>query len=188
MESATAVCCDERLPAVDLLELLSSLVAQSLVMVDFERGAARYHMLEATRQYALERLEQDGRAPIAQRHALAFLRLAERLDRDWYGAPERPWFREAEAEVDNFRTALAWSLGERHDVRSGALLAASLARVWYAIAPVEGRRWVRLAIDCCEEETPPGVLARLLHCRRAALWCAWRVQSLSFGGEASLGV
>jgi predicted ATPase/DNA-binding XRE family transcriptional regulator len=161
-ESASAVCCDERLPAVDLLELLSSLVAQSLIAVDFKRESSRYYLLEATRQYALEKLEENGeRAAVAQRHMVAFLQLAERLDRDWYDAPERSWFRDAEAEVDNFRTALGWSLAERRDLRSGRMLAAALGRVWYSIAPVEGRRWVRLAIDCSGDETPPEVLARL---------------------------
>jgi predicted ATPase/transcriptional regulator with XRE-family HTH domain len=162
LESASAVCCDERLAAGDLLELLSLLVAQSLITVDFEGGNARYHFLEATRQYALEKLEQHGeRAAIAQQHSVAFLRVAERFDRDWYDAPERSWFREAEAEVDNFRTALGWSLAERRDLGSGRVLAAALARVWYSIAPVEGRRWVRLAIDCSDDETPLDVLARL---------------------------
>ncbi|MGA9945053.1 MAG: hypothetical protein WBP75_08435, partial [Candidatus Cybelea sp.] len=162
LESASAVCCDERLPPGDLLELLSSLVAQSLIAVDFECENSRYHLLEATRQYALEKLEQNGeRAGVAQRHLVAFLHVAARLDRDWYDAAERSWFRDAEAEVDNFRTALAWSLAERRDLRSGRALAAALTHVWYSIAPVEGRRWVRLAIDCSDDETPPEVLARL---------------------------
>ncbi|MBV9718708.1 MAG: helix-turn-helix domain-containing protein [Candidatus Eremiobacteraeota bacterium] len=169
LESATAVCGDESLPAVQALELLSSLVAQSLVTVDFERGAARYDLLEATRQYALEKLEGDEREQIAQHHALAFLQLAERLDRDWYTAAERPWFRDAEMEVDNFRTALRWSLAERKDVPLGRALAAALARVWYSIAPAEGRRWVRAAIDSCDESTPASIRARL--CVADALLC-----------------
>jgi predicted ATPase/transcriptional regulator with XRE-family HTH domain len=161
LESAIAVCCDERLAADGLLDLMSLLVAQSLVAVDFEHGNSRYHLLEATRQYALEELEQHGRrTAIARQHALAFLGLAERFDRDWYDAPERSWFQEAEAEVDNFRMALHWSLSERHDLASGRVLAAALARVWYSIAPVEGRRWVRVAIDCSNDETP-NVLAPL---------------------------
>ncbi|MFY9666149.1 MAG: helix-turn-helix domain-containing protein [Candidatus Cybelea sp.] len=162
LESASAVCCDERLPAADLLELFSSLVAQSLIAVDSERENLRYHLLEATRQYALEKLEENGeRAALSQRHLVAFLQVAERLDRDWYDAPERSWFRDAEAEVDNFRTALTWSLAKRRDLCSGRALAAALTHVWYSIAPVEGRRWVRLAIDCSDDETPPEVLARL---------------------------
>ncbi|MBV8531393.1 MAG: helix-turn-helix domain-containing protein, partial [Candidatus Eremiobacteraeota bacterium] len=162
LESASAVCCDERLPAADLLALLSSLVAQSLIAVDFDRGDARYHLLEATRQYALQELEQHGeRTALAERHLVAFLRVAERLDREWYDAPEPSWFRDAEAEVDNFRTALGWSLAERRDLRAGGVLAAALARVWYSIAPVEGRRWVRLAIDSSDNETAHDLRARL---------------------------
>jgi predicted ATPase/DNA-binding XRE family transcriptional regulator len=162
LESATAVCSDENLPREDVLEVLSSLITQSLVMADFARGDARYYLLEATRQYTLEKLAQrGGRQALAHRHALAFLDVAERLDRDWYTARERSWFREAYAEIDNFRTALRWSLAERNDLRTGRLLAAAVARVLYSMSPVEGRRWVRVAIDASDEETPADVLARL---------------------------
>ena len=162
LDTATTVCADENIPRQDVLESLSSLVAQSLVMVDFAHGSARYHLLEATRQYALEKLAKRGeRHALAHRHALALLQVAVRLDRDWYGAPERSWFREAEAELDNFRAALVWSLGERSDLRSGCLLAGALARLWYSLSPVEGRRWVRLAIDSITEKTRADELAHL---------------------------
>ena len=113
----------ENIPrARDVLESLSSLVAQSLVVVDFANGGARYHLLEATRQYALENLfgaagrtSRGGASP----HAIALLQVAVRLDRDWYVAPERAPGGEGEAEaaVDNYRAALFWSLGERGDLR-----------------------------------------------------------------------
>ncbi len=162
LETATTVCADENILRQDVLELLSSLIAQSLVVVDFAHGSTRYHLLEATRQYALEKLAKRGeRQELAHRHALALLQVAVRLDRDWYGAPERSWFREAEAELDDFRAALGWSLAERCDLRSGCLLAGALARVWYSLSPVEGRRWVRLAIDSITEETRADELAQL---------------------------
>jgi predicted ATPase len=159
LESAGEVCCDEQLLPVALLDMLSALAAQSLIAVDIERGEARYHVLEATRQYALEKLEQHGeRARIEQRHASAFVRRAERLHRDWYDAPERTWFRQAEEEVGNFRAALNWSLAEGHDAGAGSVLAAALARVWYSIAPVEGQRWVRLALASSDDPAPHALL------------------------------
>ena len=162
LETASEVCSDDSLPPEDILELLSALITQSLVMVDFERGEARYHMLEATRQYAMERLAKRGeRQALAHKHTLALLRVAQRLDRDWFDAHERSWYREAEAELDNWRVALGWSLAERNDLQSARLLAGALARVWYSISPVEGRRWVRLAIEATDETTPGGVLAQL---------------------------
>lgn len=162
LETATAVCADETIAQQDILELLSSLIAQSLVMVDFAHGSTRYHLLEATRQYALEKLAKRGeRQTLAGRHARALVQVVMRLDRDWYGAAERSWFREAEAELDNFRAALGWSLGEGNDLSSGRLLAGALTRLRYSISPVEGRRWVRLAIDSITEETPVDEVAQL---------------------------
>ena len=129
LEAAAAVCADETLLSGDVLNLFSSLIAQSLLVADFAHGDARYYLLEATRQYALEKLIERGDQPsLALRHARAFLSTAERLDRDWYGAYERSWFREAEAELDNFRRALEWSLTEEGDVPTGCALAGSLAR------------------------------------------------------------
>jgi predicted ATPase len=162
LEMAKTVCGDDVLPQQDVLESLSSLVAQSLVAVEFAHGGARYHLLEATRQYALEKMEQRGeRDTLAKRHARAFLDAAVRLDRDWYDAPERLWFREAEAELDNFRTALGWALGNRCDLRAGCLLAGALARLWYSLSPVEGRRWVSLALDSVTGKTQADELAQL---------------------------
>jgi predicted ATPase len=162
LETATMVCADDRLAGDEVLEPLSSLVAQSLVLVDFSRGDARYHMLEATRQYGLERLVERGDRPmISQRHAISCLRLAQRLDAQWYRADERAWFREAAIELDNCRAALEWSLVERQDVETGGRLAASLARVWYSSAPVEGRNWVRLALSSLRPDAAPCVRAQL---------------------------
>jgi predicted ATPase/DNA-binding XRE family transcriptional regulator len=162
LQTATTVCTDEAVRPQDILESLSSLVGQSLVMTNFVRGTTRYHLLETTRQYALEKLEERGeRHTLGHRHTLALLEVAVRLDRDWYGASERSWFREAEAELDNFRAALTWSLEERSDLRSGCLLAGALARVWYSLSPIEGRRWVRLAIDSITEKTRADELAQL---------------------------
>lgn len=162
LETATAVCADAHLPQDDVLELLASLITQSLVTAEFSGGDARYHFLEVTRQYALERLTERGeREALAWRHAQICLLVAERLDRDWYTALDRAWFQEAEAELDDCRVALAWSLAEGHDVQTGRQLASVLARVWYSLSPVEGRRWVRLATESVDGATPATVIARL---------------------------
>jgi predicted ATPase/transcriptional regulator with XRE-family HTH domain len=167
LEVATSVCADGEIVPDDVLELLSLLIAQSLVISDFTKGDARYHMLEATRQYAFEKLAERGeRETIAYRHAESCVRVAERLDRDWYDADERLWFRVATTELDNFRAALNWSLTEKRDAAIGCALAGALARVWYLLAPVEGRNWVRLALATSAEGTPQ---ASSLHLAEAEL-------------------
>ena len=162
LESVTDVCSDAALPREDVLELLTSLVTRSLVTVDFSSGEARYQLLECTRQYGLEQLGAHGeRETLANRHARAFLARAQRLDADWYRANEREWFREAVTELDDYRAALQWSLVEKHDLSIGRGLAGALARVWYSLSPVEGRRWVRAAIEATDERTPVGVVVQL---------------------------
>lgn len=162
LETATAVCADQDLPVDEVLESLSTLIAQSLVAADFSFENARYQLLEVTRQYALERaVERGERAVLAGRHAVAFLEVAKRLDRDWSAAHERTWFEEAAAELDNFRQALKWSLAARHDLETGRVLAAALARIWYSLSPLEGRRWVRAAIESIDAQTPAAIVADL---------------------------
>ena len=139
LETATAVCSDDTIPAHEVLGLLSSLIGQSLVTVEFAHDSARYHLLDATRRYALEKLASRGAGEALRvRHALALLAVAERLDREWYDASERAWFREAEDELDNFRAALGWSLDARNDLRTGSALAGALARLWYSLFPRKG--------------------------------------------------
>ncbi len=163
LDTAAAACSGEELPEGDVLQQLSALIAQSLVATDFSHGEARYHVLEITRQYAREHLvERGGEPELARRHARAYLAVAQRLDRDWYTARERTWFQEAEAELDNFRSALSWALGERNDVETGLLLAAALARVWYSLSPLEGRRWVRVAAESVPEHQSAPVRGALL--------------------------
>lgn len=162
LDTATAICSEGTVTENDVLETLTALIAQSLVGTDFAHGVARYHLLEVTRQYARERIAQRGEVEtLSRRHAQTFLGVAKRLDAEWYTANEKAWFHEAEAELDNFRIALAWSLGERHDVENGRTLAAALTRVWYSLSPVEGRRWVRLALESVDDKTSPATLGEL---------------------------
>jgi len=94
---AEAVAVDARLPADRMLDVLGSLVEHSLVQVIQEAATSRYRLLEAVRQYALERLEQTGELAAARdRHLAAVLALAER-QRDEVGGPRMA---EAIATID----------------------------------------------------------------------------------------
>jgi len=162
LDTATFVCAGGDVADDDVFELLSSLIAQSMVMAEFSRGEARYHMLEATRQFALEKLTQRGeREIVAQRQARSSLQVAERLDRGWHESDERRWFNDAAVDLDNCRAALEWTLVEKQDVPMGCRIAGTLERVWYSLAPVEGRNWVRLAMSSLDLDAEPAV-ARLL--------------------------
>jgi predicted ATPase/DNA-binding CsgD family transcriptional regulator len=77
LEACEAVCADGDLEQSAVLDLVTSLVDKSLLLVD-EQREVRFGMLETIRQYALERLtEAEELVSLQDRHANAYLVLAE---------------------------------------------------------------------------------------------------------------
>ena len=138
----------------DILGLLSGLVDKSLVVAEASQGvetlhatSLRYRMLEPIRQYAREKLEQSGEGEeVRHRHARFFLALSEEDEPRLRGPEDREWFERLEAEHDNLRTALSWSL-ERGEAELGLKLAGALRMFWEAHGHAgEGRRWLEAAL------------------------------------------
>ncbi len=145
-----------------VLDLLSSLVDKSLVQAESLEGSTRYRLLESTRQYAFEKLTAAGdHESVAQAHVHAFLALAERLDLLYDTTADREWIAQAQPEMENWRAALEWSLGSRHDIGLGQRLVGTMHSIWLYLATSEGRRWVRAALATADDATPACVIASL---------------------------
>lgn len=159
---AAAVCGDDGLDEIAMLNLLSSLVDKSLVQTRPRAGAARYRLLESTREYAREKLIDSGEElALASQHARTFFALAEQLRDTWQTTPDRVWLVRAKPVLENFRAAIGWALGAGGDVLLGQRLAAALEGVWYLFSPSEGRRWVQIAQQQVTAETPAAIVAEL---------------------------
>jgi tetratricopeptide (TPR) repeat protein len=162
LDSALSVRVGDVAERAELVEILSSLVQKSLIVVDFDFNDARYTLLEATREYAREKLVERGKLEeVARRHASAYLSLAEHLDERWSTSPNRTWHAQARSELENWRIAIHWSIGARNDVLLGQQLILALQAVWSSFALAEGRRWCRYALELVNETTPPLVIAHL---------------------------
>jgi predicted ATPase len=107
-------------------------------------------MLETIREYAMERLEAGGEEIGARRAHVAYFRsLAEDAETGLRGPRQQHWRDVLEAELDNFRAALAWTLGaaDPEDAQSGVLLVGALWYFWFQRGLTgEGRRWLALAL------------------------------------------
>jgi predicted ATPase len=161
LATAAAVYADE-VDELGVLTLLSSLVDKSLIVADVASQEARFRLLESSRQYAQEKLAARGEATlVARRHALAYYHLAERLQREYDVIPFSRWTTQANVELENWRAALAWTLGAGEDVVQGQCLVAALSRVWAHLSYAEGRHLVRAALNLVDEQTPPNVAAEL---------------------------
>jgi predicted ATPase/class 3 adenylate cyclase/DNA-binding CsgD family transcriptional regulator len=111
LDSAEQVCSGDGIDQVHVLDLLSSLVDKSLVQVEEEGAAARYRLLETIRHYARENLFAAGEiATMRNRHLDFYVALAERAEPELETAGVVIWARKLEAELDNIRLAVEWSL------------------------------------------------------------------------------
>ena len=146
LEAAEVVCDIADRAAV--LRHLSALVDKCLVRQTSAYNEPRLTMLETVREYALERLEESGDGEMSRRsHACYFLRLAEEEERASRGPLQRAWLDRLEAEHDNLRAALEWSLSSRDDTEMGLQLTGALSHFWYVREyHNESRVWLERAM------------------------------------------
>jgi predicted ATPase/DNA-binding XRE family transcriptional regulator len=159
LEAAEAVSANEG----DVLNHLRRLVEQSLVRVEPNRVRTRYGMLEPVRQYALERLrESDEERQARTRHAAFFLALAERAEPELWKPNQLEWLDLLQAENDNLRAALSWTV-ERGRDEAGLRLSLALQRFWAVRGYLEeGRRWLETTLSACRSPQP-SIQAQALH-------------------------
>ncbi len=169
LSAAASVCEDEETTNADVFDALSSLVDKSLLIADLEGIEPRYRLLESFRAYAREKLaERDELETVAQRHARVYLEIADQVNAARDTGADSVWRERARRELDNWRAALEWALAARGDVELGQGLAGELWLVWTGYAPVEGRRWLTLALDLADKETGTRTLASI-NCASAAV-------------------
>ena len=131
LESASFVASDETIDEFAVVDLLSHLVARSLVVADTNPTGNRYRLLETTRTYALGKLAAAGEeARIARRHAQHFCDWFARAADDWMGTPDADWRATYLPERDNVRAALNWALGTGGDRAIGIALAGASGPMW----------------------------------------------------------
>jgi predicted ATPase len=132
------------------LDVVAALVDKSLLQQVTHGGEPRLAMLETIREYAMERLEAGGEEIEARRaHAAYFHSLAEDAETGLRGPRQQHWRDVLEADLDNFRAALAWTLGaaDPEDAENGVLLVGALWYFWFQRGLTgEARRWLALAL------------------------------------------
>jgi tetratricopeptide (TPR) repeat protein len=111
LDTAEHVCADTGL-GMEVLDGTASLAEQSLLRVIEDAHAdARFLMLETIREFAIERLEASAEsASMRDRHATAYLALANEMAPRLYTAERRVWLDRYEDDHDNFRAAIAWRM------------------------------------------------------------------------------
>jgi predicted ATPase len=129
LDAAQAIGASSEVEGYQLLDQLSLLVDKSLVVADNSGDGMRYRLLETVRQYAQEKLGESGEADqVRTRHRDHYATVVTEFESQGHSADEQ-LLRWAQTEIDNLRTAFAWSR-ENSDLETALQLIVSLRPLW----------------------------------------------------------
>ncbi|WP_344207230.1 ATP-binding protein [Nonomuraea bangladeshensis] len=118
-----AICADDALPAVEVLQVIGSLVEKSIV----QEVSGRYRMLETVRAYMADRLAESG-DDVARRLSEYFLTFAEEHEPLLRTGEQLRAISVFDAEHDNLIHALRWALAARDALTTSRFVRALF---WY---------------------------------------------------------
>ena len=155
LDAAEEVGAGDGIEPDEVLGLVARLVDRSMLVVGDDHGFARYRLLESVRQYAGEKLRASGEAEtVRERHARYFLGRVEEAEPHFTRRERRVWVDRLQAEIDNLRSALAWSREE--DPALHVRLVGKLWWFWFSTRHwTEGAGWIRGALEL-EAAAVPG--------------------------------
>ncbi len=155
LEMAERICSGDGIDAWRVLDLLTSLVDKSLVVSEQMQGHARYRFLETMREYSYQQLQANNAHNLYwQRHLSSFLELAEEAGPHLKSAQQAEWHALMEAEHDNLRAALRYSLQGGGTGCESLRLCTALWRFWITRGHLsEGQDWCKRALNHSEPET-----------------------------------
>jgi predicted ATPase/class 3 adenylate cyclase len=178
--ASVMVCAGDGVDRYDVVELLGRLVAKSLCLTDGQGSDPRYRLLETVREYGLEKLAEIPECQLVlARHRDFYLGFAEDAESRLQGPEQVAWLQRLEADHDNLRAALRWSL-DHEETEPALRLGSALSLFWDTHGYVrEGREWLDELLACARERatsvvTPEGrrALAKVLDAasRTRARW------------------
>ncbi len=147
LEAAEAVCSGDDFESSEVLDLLTSLVDKSLVVMKETAGEVRYHRLETIRQYSREKFaETDEVAAVRDQHLEFYVQFSEEAEEHLQGREARLWTRRLEMEQGNLRAGLEWGLANRSV--NALRMVGALRLFWNSSGySPEGYRWTQEALD-----------------------------------------
>ena len=148
LDAVEGVCADERLPAGDLLDLVTGLVDKSVLISEHPSEHVRYRMLETILDYGQDKLRASGEQPqLRGRHRDWYVLLTAEAEAEWISPRQAHWLARVDRELPNLRAAFEYNLTDP-DGGEVALATASNLLLYWTIRGLqsEGRSWLNQAL------------------------------------------
>jgi len=140
VEAAAAVAIDEATTDVDALERLADLVTKSLVVADVSDTKPRFRLLDTTRAFALEKVDESGQRERFERRRAEYYRdLFEHAEGEAGARSTGDWLADYASEIDNLRGALDWAFSSGGDETVGMALTTAAVPLWMRLSLLEER-------------------------------------------------
>jgi predicted ATPase/class 3 adenylate cyclase/tetratricopeptide (TPR) repeat protein len=156
--AATAIVAGEGVEAWDVRETLATLVDRSMLIAEqTPDGITRYSMLETLRQYARDRLDEQGDADDwRRRHAQHYADFAAQSRVELIGPNELEARRRVWDDLDNLRAAFNWALDceDPDDNEVGVQIVAELGEAAAASMASGIGMWSVQAVPFADRSTP----------------------------------
>ncbi len=178
LDAARTVCAGDGLEEFEIDDLIDSLVEKSLITITIVGRQTRFGMLETFREFAREKLAvRESSGHLARAHARVYAQHYERLFVAFQTEPEDEVFAAVRADLENWRTAIAWAFGPSGDSELGQNIYLS-GHIWVAETE-EGRHWLDLALARIDVHTASDIVVGLAFCRA-------QIEERLFGNEAAV--
>jgi predicted ATPase/DNA-binding winged helix-turn-helix (wHTH) protein len=132
----------------EIFEAIAGLVEKSLIATRIEKTQAQYRLLDTTRAYALEKLEEHGEFDlISLRHAEYVIQQLESQKETLSPLPRAERVAAYSGQLSNVRSALEWSFGSHGNDEIATRLAAASTQLFLELALLfEWQGWAEQAI------------------------------------------
>ncbi len=153
LQAIEAVSAAINMPTEQLLDIVTALLNHSLLQREIQDDTQeqRFTMLETIREYALECLQKhEEEHEVRQAHAEYYLNQIKTIERQVMGGARPHLIVWIAREFENLRAAFDWFVNTK-DAEKALSLSGALSSFWFQSPSAEGLRWVRQALQCCQQ-------------------------------------
>jgi predicted ATPase/DNA-binding winged helix-turn-helix (wHTH) protein len=119
------------LDAASVIEGIDGLVSKSLLSADVSGTTVQYRLLDTTRSFALQKLEESGELPLWRlKHAQYCRYLFTCAESEWAARCTTEWINEYRLCLGDVRDALNWAFSPEGDVAIGISLTVAVLPLW----------------------------------------------------------
>lgn len=150
LQAAQTVCARFGIQEEQMLDVLSTLVHNSLLQRETRQETTWYTMLETIREYGAQLLDDAEVGALEQAHADFVAEMVDIATLKWYSSDELLWIRRLQRQNLNILAALNYLLDQEEQIPRGQLLALGAVRTRYQIygGQLNGaRRLLNSALD-----------------------------------------